>query len=426
MGYMKVNSEDRTSPSSATDSFKRVWGAVIGALLLVVGVLIWTEPAAYSPQRSSPGTVSEKLANSSHSDSTTAVHNPADANPEESSPTERFEPTVINETPPVSQPPAGMVWIPGGEFSMGSLDPRESLCGGPDAMADARPIHRVTVDGFWMDATEITNAQFSKFVDATNYVTVAEVPPKPEDFPDVPPEKLVAGSIIFTPTHGPVPLTDHLQWWRYEPGANWKHPDGPQSDLTGKEHLPVVHIAYPDAEAYCKWAGTRLPTEAEWEFAARGGKSGELYTWGNDLLPAGKWSANIFQGTFPVTDDHEDGFTGIAPVQQFSPNPFGVYDLAGNVWEWCSDFYRPDYYQMLVEKGEPALNPTGPLTSFDPAEPGVVKRVQRGGSFLCTDQYCTRYMVGSRGKGELSSGSNHVGFRTVVSPRNIEQLRVNR
>jgi len=308
-----------------------------------------------------------------------------------------------------------MVWVPGGEFSMGSDDPRESICGGPDAMGDARPIHRVYVDGFWMDKTDVTNGQFDKFAKATSYVTVAERVPTKEEFPDAPPENLVAGSTVFTPTAGPVPLNDHYQWWRYEKGASWRHPEGPESDLKGKENYPVVHVACEDALAYAKWAGKRLPTEAEFEFAARGGLAGKLYAWGDDLRPAGKSMANTYQGQFPVNDTGQDGFAGIAPVAQFAPNGYGLYDMAGNVWQWCSDWYRPDYFEQLAALGGVARNPQGPDASFDPAEPTEKKRVHRGGSFLCTDQYCTRYMVGTRGKGEVSTGSNHVGFRCVKS-----------
>jgi len=333
---------------------------------------------------------------------------------------EGFAPTVPNTTPAPATAPAGMVWIPGGEFTMGSPDPRACLCGGHDPMPDARPLHRVYVDGFFMDATEVTNEQFEKFVKATGYVTIAEQTPKAEDFPGAPAENLVAGSTIFTPTAQAVPLDNHLQWWRYEKGANWRHPDGPGSDLSGKEKYPVVHIAYPDAEAFAKWAGKRLPTEAEWEFAARGGLSGKTYAWGDDLHPDNKQMANIYTGTFPVTDTGEDGFKGIAPVAQFPPNAYGRYDVAGNVWEWCSDWYTPDYYAKLAGAGAGsggvARNPQGPDKPYDPAEPLEKKRVHRGGSFLCTEQYCTRYMVGTRGKGEVSTGANHLGFRCVQSP----------
>jgi sulfatase modifying factor 1 len=309
----------------------------------------------------------------------------------------------------------GMVWIPGGEFLMGTDDPTELICGGPDRMPDARPIHRVLVDGFWMDQTEVTNEQFARFVEATGYVTVAERAPRPEDFPDAPRENLVAGSVVFRPTSQAVSLTNHYQWWEYVPGANWRHPLGPGSDIQGRDQYPVVHVAWDDAAAYAKWAGKRLPTEAEWEFAARGGLEQQPYPWGRDLNADGKWMANIYEGKFPVRDTALDGFAGLAPVAHYPSNAYGLFDMAGKVWEWCADWYRPDYYASFTTANV-APNPLGPSDSFDPTEPNVPKRVQRGGSFLCTDQYCTRYMVGSRGKGEPSSPSNHIGFRCVRLP----------
>ncbi len=324
-----------------------------------------------------------------------------------------FQPTVLNKVSASIRPPAGMVLIPGGEFSMGGVNPVGIEAGGREDMNDSRPVHRVRLDPFFMDASEVTNAQFSAFVTATGFVTVAEKTPTKEEFPDAPAESLVAGSVVFTPPPQKVPLTDHLQWWSYVHGVNWRHPEGPGSDLRGREDLPVVHIAWSDAVAYAKWAGKRLPTEAEWEFAARGGDAGNLYAWGNQINPGQKWMANTFQGSFPDRDAATDGFPGIAPVRKYPPNKFGLYDIAGNVWEWCSDLYRNDYYLALKNKGEVAVNPQGPSDSFDPMEPGVEKRVQRGGSFLCTDQYCTRYMVGTRGKGEVNSGTNHIGFRCV-------------
>ncbi len=286
-------------------------------------------------------------------------------------------------------------------------------------MDDARPTHRTYVDGFWMDVTEVTNRQFARFIAETGYVTIAERKPRPEDYPGVPIEKLVIGSVVFTAPGQKVSLDNPLRWWSYMPGANWRHPEGPQSNLTDREDFPVVHIAYDDAEAYAKWAGKRLPTEAEWEFAARGGRYGERYTWGDDLQPDKRWLANIWQGEFPNHDTGADGAKGITRVGRYAPNGYGLRDMAGNVWEWCSDWSRPDAYQQQLAETHGAVvrNPVGPAkkTSFDPQEPGVLKRVQRGGSFLCTDQYCTRYMVGSRGKGAADTGSNHLGFRCVAS-----------
>jgi formylglycine-generating enzyme len=309
-----------------------------------------------------------------------------------------------------------MVWVPGGEFSMGAADPRHLPHGGPDSMADARPVHRVYVDPFWMDRTEVTNEQFARFVRATGYVTVAERKPRPEDYPGALPENLVPGSVVFTPPRRRVSLDDHYQWWSYVRGASWRHPRGPDSNLSGKGTHPVVHIAYEDAEAYARWAGKRLPTEAEWEFAARGGIAGRTYAWGDDLRPGEAWMANTHQGRFPLEDTGADGYRGTGPVGRFPAEGYGLLDLSGNVWEWVSDWYRPDYYAQLAATGV-ALNPSGPDTPFDPAEPGQKKRVQRGGSYLCTEQYCTRYMVGARGRGEPTSGSDHLGFRCVASPR---------
>jgi formylglycine-generating enzyme required for sulfatase activity len=328
-------------------------------------------------------------------------------------PISAFAPTIPNPAPPPTAVPKGMVWIPGGEFSMGSEAAGESLCAIPGVTRDAQPIHRVYVDGFWMDATEVTNEQFEQFVKATGYITIAEQTPKAEDFPGAPPENLVAGSTVFTPTPQPVPLINHFQWWRYQKGANWRHPEGPGTDIKGRKNYPVVHIAFDDAVAYAKWAGKRLPREAEFEFAARGGLTGKIYPWGDELRLGGKVMANTFQGPFPVKDTGEDGFSGLAPVAQFPPNGYGLYDISGNVWEWCSDWYRPDYFSQLAAQGGVVRNPAGPDTPFDPVEPTEKKHVQRGGSFLCTDQYCSRYMVGTRGKGESSTGSNHLGFRCV-------------
>ena len=327
-----------------------------------------------------------------------------------------FEPTIVAQAAPLlGVPPAGMAWIPGGEFSMGCADPTGLPGGGREPMNDARPIHRVHVDGFWMDRTVVTNDEFARFVQATGYVTQAEQKPRAEDLPGVPAAALVPGSVVFTLPPPGTSSEDWHQWWRYVPGADWRHPTGPETNLQGRGSYPVADVTYADAQAYAQWAGKRLPTEAEWEFAARGGLAGQLYPWGNELRPAGKWMANTWQGHFPDENSGADGFIGLAPVASFVPNGYGLYDMAGNVWQWCADWYRSDYYASLAAAaaGGVARNPPGPADSFDPDEPGVAKRVQRGGSFLCTDQYCTRYMLGTRGKGDPLTSSSHVGFRCV-------------
>ena len=327
-----------------------------------------------------------------------------------------FLPTIENATPAPRTAPDGMVWIPGGEFSMGAAEPADTEdVVGMQAVGDSRPVHRVSVDGFWMDRNEVTNDQFAAFVKATGYVTVAERTPPPGDFPGAPPELLVAGALVFSPPDHAVSLDNELRWWTYVKGANWRHPSGANSTVAGKGNYPVVQVAYADAEAYVKWAGKRLPTEAEWEFAARGGLSGRLYPWGDELTPRGRQMTNRHHGHFPDHDAGSDGYAGIAPVGQFPPNGYGLVDVAGNVWEWVSDWYRADYYAALP-RNEVARNPRGPSSSYDPDEPHVAKRVHRGGSFLCTDQYCSRYMVGTRGKGEVSTGTNHLGFRAVQAP----------
>lgn len=292
-----------------------------------------------------------------------------------------------------------MVLIPGGSFLMGSNDPM---------FPDAKPIHRVIVDSFLMDDHEVTNAEFAQFVKETSYITIAERPLDTNEFLGVPKQYLIPGSIVFTKPDHSVSLNEISNWWKYVGGACWKQPLGPTSSIKGKENYPVVHISYLDAVAYANWAQKRLPTEAEWEYAARAGQKSQVYYWGENLKPNNKWRANIFQGNFPHGNTVEDGFEGVAPVQSFEPNSFGIYDLEGNVWEWCADYYRPDYYQ-----NSPSKNPQGPIDSYDPNEPGVIKRVQRGGSFLCSDQYCVRYKAGSRGNGEVKSAANNLGFRCV-------------
>jgi formylglycine-generating enzyme len=323
-----------------------------------------------------------------------------------------YGPGLFKNAPPTDT--TGMVWIPGGTYLRGSDNPK---------MPDARPKHQVEVDGFWMDKTAVTNEQFARFVDATGYVTIAERTPEAKDFPGAPPENLVAGSVVFTPTDGPVPLDNYLRWWRYVKGANWRRPEGPKSDLKGREKYPVVQVAWADAVAYAKWAGKRLPTEAEFEFAARGGLDGKKYDWGDEFMPDGKHMANTWQGKFPYLNTEEDGYRGAAPVGSFPANGYGLYDMAGNVWEWCADWYRADYYAKLAAGPQPVRNPQGPEDSYDPAEPGTPKRAMRGGSYLCTDEYCSAYEVGARGKGEPDSGQNHLGFRCVMTKEMAEKAK---
>ncbi|HEV3340640.1 MAG TPA: formylglycine-generating enzyme family protein [Pirellulales bacterium] len=314
------------------------------------------------------------------------------------------EKPLINaaENRPGGNAPQGMVWIPGGRFWMGAAAEDE------DRFPEALPQHLVYVDGFWMDRTEVTNKQFQEFVAATGYKTVAERELDPADFPGADPAKLVPGSIVFAPPDDAVPLDDFRQWWQYVPGADWRHPEGPQSDVSRRMDHPVVHVCWEDAAAYAAWAGKRLPTEAEWEFAARGGLDRRPYVWGDEFQPQGHQRANTWQGVFPTQNTAEDGYLTTAPVGSFEPNGFGLFDVAGNVWEWCADWYRPDYYRYSSTE-----NPRGPDSSYDPQEPTVKKRVQRGGSFLCCDQYCARYRPGARHPGAVDSGASHAGFRCV-------------
>jgi formylglycine-generating enzyme len=295
--------------------------------------------------------------------------------------------------------PDGMVWIPGGRFWRGTNDE-----------SDTQPVREIAIDGFWMDRTEVTNAQFAAFVSATGYLTVAEQPPDPRAFPDAPRELLVPGSIVFSPPSGKVDLRRPLSWWEYRPGASWRHPEGPGSSIEGREDHPVVHVCWDDAEAYARWAGKRLPTEAEWEYAARGSLQRKQFVWGDEFRPGEEWRANTWQGRFPLENTTGDGYLRTAQVGSFPPNGFGLFDVAGNVWEWCADWYRPDAYADAASN-----NPRGPESSFDPDEPGVPKRVMRGGSFMCSDDYCGRYRPGSRGKGAPDSGASHVGFRCARS-----------
>ncbi len=317
---------------------------------------------------------------------------------------------VTTEAP--TEAPDGMVWIPGGEFVMGTND--------QEAWPEERPAHRVRVDGFFIDAAEVTNEEFAKFVEATGYQTTAERAPTLEEImkqvppgtPPPPPEKLVAGSLVFTPTESAVRLDDFRQWWRWTPGADWRHPEGPGSDIQGRAQHPVVQVSWDDAVAYAQWAGKRLPTEAEWEFASRGGLQEKPFTWGDEPLTPQR--ANIWQGSFPFENSEEDGFYRTAPVKTFPANGYGLHDMAGNVWEWCSDWYDRGLYKKRRDLGV-AVNPQGPADPVTDGHNFAPQRVQRGGSFLCCDQYCSRYRPSARHGSTPDSGMSHVGFRCVTS-----------
>lgn len=316
-----------------------------------------------------------------------------------------------------ASPSSAMVWIPGGEFTMGTDDVR--------SFANERPAHQVWVDGFWMDEHDVTNAEFARFVKATGYITVAERTPDweglkkqlPRGTPKPDAELLVPGSMVFVGSNGPVDLRDMKHWWRWVPGANWQHPEGPQSDLKGREDHPVVQVAWEDAEVYARWAGKYLPTEAEWEFAARGGLAGKRYAWGDEFRPAGKWMANIWTGEFPFKNTAEDGYTGTSPVKSFRPNGYGLYDMGGNVWNWVSDWYWPDAYAHAPHEGCSA-NPAGPKTSWSPGDSRQTEeRVVKGGSFLCNPSYCESYRPSARRGTPADTGMSHIGFRCAMTAK---------
>jgi formylglycine-generating enzyme required for sulfatase activity len=302
-----------------------------------------------------------------------------------------------------------MVWIPGGSFLMGSND----------FYAEERPVHEVTVDGFWMDEHQVTVAEWRRFVKATGYVTMAERPLNPADYPDADPALLVPGSLVFHRTRGPVPLDNYMNWWSYVPGAGWRHPEGPGSTLDGRDRHPITHVASEDVTAYAAWAGRELPTEAEWEFAARGGLEGKIYTWGDEFAPRGKMMANTWQGEFPWENQLLDRFERTSPVGSFPPNGYGLYDMAGNVWEWTADFYTPHHDEEPQHAccGPPA-NPrvTSPEMSYETGRPGehIPRRVVKGGSHLCAPNYCLRYRPAARQAQAVETSTGHIGFRCIV------------
>ena len=309
-------------------------------------------------------------------------------------------------------PPSGMIRIAGGTFRMGS----------DDFYPEERPAHEITVDGFWMDPCVVTNAEFGRFVAATGYVTLAERSPNPASYPGVPVENLVPGSSLFHRTAGPVDLRNVANWWAWTPGTNWQHPLGPGSSLAGMSQHPVVHIAYEDAEAYARWAGKELPTEAEWEFAARGGLDGKKFTWGDDHFPGGKAMANTWQGEFPWQNLGTDGYEGTSPVVSFPANAYGLYDMAGNVWEWTCDWFVARHADETAKSCcVPSLNPRIflPAKSYDPRQPHVriPRKVVKGGSHLCAPNYCLRYRPAARQPQMIDTGTSHIGFRCIRRER---------
>lgn len=327
-------------------------------------------------------------------------------------------PPAESEADSTRTDPPGMAWIPPGTFTMGSDR--------PEARPDERPAHLVRLDGFWIDVTEVTNAQFARFVEATGHRTTAERPivwaelaaQLPPGTPAPPEESLQPGSMVFRVPPDPEDPTREAAGWRWVPGASWRHPEGPGSHIEDRMDHPVVHVSWEDAAAYAAWAGKSLPTEAQWERAARFGQGGRRFPWGDDLVPGGVHQANIWQGRFPFVDTGADGFTGTAPVGSFPPNAAGVADLSGNVWEWTADRYRADAYARRVSTsptGQPPTNPTGPTEGLDPRMPHATRtHVQKGGSFLCHASYCSSYRSSARMSSTPDSGMSHLGFRCVM------------
>jgi len=314
----------------------------------------------------------------------------------------------VDSTQCRSLPHPGMVWIPGGTFRMGS----------DKHYPEEAPVHRVAVDSLWMDTTPVTNRQFREFVRATGHVTFAEKRPDPKDYPGALPHMLKAGSLVFSPPDYPINLNDWSQWWSFVFGANWRRPYGPGSSIKGLDDHPVVHVTCADAEAYARWAGKELPTEAEWEYAARGGLDGAEFAWGDELTPGGRHMANTWQGEFPFRNTREDGYERTSPVGAYSPNGYGLYDMIGNVWEWTSDFYAPKHPNDATKPCCIPQNPRGGReeASYDPCQPEIriARKVLKGGSHLCAPSYCRRYRPAARHPEPVDTSTSHVGFRCVV------------
>lgn len=322
---------------------------------------------------------------------------------------------LIISKPTDIETPEGMVWVPGGKFFQGAVA-HDTL-----AMSHERPRHRVALDGFFMDEHPVTNERFAQFVKETGYITVAERQINWEEMKkQLPPDTqrpndsiLQPGALVFKKTKNSLPnLYDYSQWWEWKIGANWKHPNGPDSSISGKESHPVVQIAYEDALAFCEWAGRRLPTEAEWEYAARADQDQSIFFWGNEFDQLSE-HANTWEGEFPVNNTLEDGFELRAPVKKYPSNPYGLYGMAGNVWEWTSDWYNTDHYQVAASK-DVSVNPKGADNSFNPNNPYQPEKVIKGGSFLCSESYCASYRISARMATSIDSGAEHLGFRTVL------------
>jgi formylglycine-generating enzyme required for sulfatase activity len=306
-----------------------------------------------------------------------------------------------------------MVFVPGGAFRMGS----------DHHYPEEAPVHRVSVSSFWIDGTPVTNAQFRDFVNATGHVTMAETPPNPKDYPGALPHMLYAGSLVFAPPAHPVDLRDWSQWWTFLKGADWRHPDGPESGIDGLDDHPAVHVAYSDALAYAHWAGKDLPTEAEWEFAARGGLDGAEFAWGDEFTPNGRHMANTWQGDFPQENLNTDGYERTSPVTAFLPNGYGLYDMIGNVWEWTADWHTPTH---RADKRKACCIPANPRggpknASYDPCQSDVKipRKVLKGGSHLCAPNYCRRYRPAARHAQPIDTSASHVGFRCVLRGKHV-------
>ena len=304
------------------------------------------------------------------------------------------------------------VWIEGGTFLMGS----------DEFYPEERPAHRVAVDGFWMDAGPVTVADFRRFIEATRYLTVAERPPEPATYPDADPSLLVPGSLVFRRPSRPVPLRDHRRWWTYLPGACWHRPEGAGSSVEGRDDHPVTHVAWEDADAYARWAGKSLPTEAEWEFAARGGLEGARFVWGDEPEPGGRPMANTWQGEFPWQNLVTDGFEGTSPVGAFPPNGYGLYDMAGNAWEWTTDFFR-SHHPATPAPAKPCCVPRNPRVNHARSH-GIPSRVLKGGSHLCAPNYCLRYRPAARSAEAVDTSACHIGFRCLVRPGDAAAARL--